>query len=288
MRPWLFHLGPLHIPSYFFLLALGMGAAIYVSLKLAESEGVHLVRFLDLCFWLFVLGMVGARLLHVLADGHFWDYVNLCFFPERLNPPLAQSNCWQSLNLLRGGFAFYGGFLLATPVVVALIRKHQMGVAPMADIFVPGVALGLVFGRLGCFLAGCCYGKLSPVDFPLASVFTDPASLARPLGLRLYPTQLFAAGTNLIIFLFLRLWLWPRRRFQGQVFWAFVALYAVGRFLNEFLRNDSRGSIGDGLLSTSQLIGIPLALVSVGVLVYLHRRSHNPGSLGPQATVSGG
>jgi len=178
---------------------------------------------------------------------------------------------WQALRLSEGGLVFYGGLALGVLVAVFYLKWYKLPVWRWADLFTPYVALGLVFGRIGCFLAGCCYGK--ETSLPWGVTFTHPASLAR-VNVALHPAQLYEAAACLAIFVFLS-WMEKRRSFEGQIFWLFVLLYAVTRFVIEMVRDDPRGFIWGGLLSTSQGLGIPLAILSVFMLFYLkiHRRS---------------
>jgi phosphatidylglycerol:prolipoprotein diacylglycerol transferase len=130
----------------------------------------------------------------------------------------------------------------------------------------PGIALGQTLGRIGCFFAGCCYG--AECHLPWAVTFTSPRSLAR-LGIPLHPTQLYEAALNLSIFGFLYFFLGPRRKFEGQVFGAYVLLYPAARFFVEFFRDDPRGSVG--VLSTSQMLSVPL--FAIGLWILWSRRS---------------
>lgn len=162
---------------------------------------------------------------------------------------------------------FYGGLLLAVGVSVWYMRWHRLPIWKLADLFSPSIALGLFFGRMGCFFAGCCYGK--ETSLPWGVIFTDPNSLAR-LNLPLHPTQLYEGGGNLAIFFFLK-WREKGKTFDGQILWLFLFLYSVTRFFIEMLRGDPRGFLFQKFLSTSQEIGIFLALISLFMLFYLRR-----------------
>ncbi|MBM4306741.1 MAG: prolipoprotein diacylglyceryl transferase, partial [Deltaproteobacteria bacterium] len=135
------------------------------------------------------------------------------------------------------------------------------------DISAISIALGLFFGRIGCFFAGCCYGK--ETSLPWGITFTDPNSLAR-LNINLHPTQVYEAIASLALFLFLD-WKRKKKTFEGQVFWLFLLLYSVIRFLIEFWRDDPRGFLFGEIFSTSQGIGIFLAIASLFMLFYLKR-----------------
>ena len=124
------------------------------------------------------------------------------------------------------------------------------------DLMIPSVALAQALGRVGCFLAGCCYGK--ETDSPLGVVFTN--SDFAPNGVKLLPTQLFMAGGDLIIMAVL-LWYAAKRPMRGRTSALYLILYSIGRFFVEFLRNDDRGTVG--MLSTSQFIAIFTFLAGV-------------------------
>jgi phosphatidylglycerol:prolipoprotein diacylglycerol transferase len=148
-----------------------------------------------------------------------------------------------------------------------------LGVWLMTDIMAPSIALGHAIGRLGCFSAGCCYGKPTSVFWGVT--FTNPYSqeiAGVPLGVSLHPTQLYESVAETVIFLTLLL-LAKRKRFDGQIFWSYVTFYAVARFIIEFFRGDNRGFVFDGALSTSQFIGILMLVTAIIMLAVLRRRA---------------
>jgi phosphatidylglycerol:prolipoprotein diacylglycerol transferase len=137
-------------------------------------------------------------------------------------------------------------------------------------VFAPGIALGHVVGRFGCFFAGCCYGK--PTTAPWGITFTDPfaqANVGTPLGVALHPTQLYEAGAEAVILAILLLSERRGRLYGGRTFWLYMLLYAISRFIIEFYRDDPRGSVG--IFSTSQFISLILAPLAIGMLIYLAR-----------------
>jgi phosphatidylglycerol:prolipoprotein diacylglycerol transferase len=140
------------------------------------------------------------------------------------------------------------------------------------DVFAPGIALGHVTGRLGCFAAGCCYGK--PTDVPWAVIFTNPlaaANVGTPLGIPLHPTQLYEAGAELLILVLLLATEKKGRPFAGRTFWLYMLVYAVSRFVIEMYRGDPRGELWG--FSTSQIISFVLAPLSLVMLAWLSRAS---------------
>ena len=251
MYPILFRSGGLTVYAYGFFVGLGFIVGLILAVRSARKQGVPFERVVDLFFYSLLSAIVGSRALFVL--------INFDSFRGHL---LSIFRIWE------GGLVFYGGLILAVAVSIAYMRWHRLPIWKLTDLFSPPVALGLVFGRIGCFFAGCCYGK--ETFLPWAVTFTDPGSLAR-LNVPLHPTQLYEAACGLAIFLFL-IWKAPRKAFDGQILWLFLLFYSVVRFFVESLRDDPRGFVFKNLLSTSQAIGILLAIASLFMLFYLQRR----------------
>jgi len=254
MFPILFRLGSLTIHAYGFFLILGTVVAGTLAVLKVRKEGLGIPfeRVADLFFYSVLSAIVGSRALFVL--------INFDVYREN---PLRIFKIWE------GGLVFYGGLLLAVGVSIGYMRWYRLPAWKLLDIISPFLALGLFFGRIGCFFAGCCYGK--ETSLPWGVIFTDPNSLAQ-LGVPLHPTQLYDAANGLAIFLFL-IWKEKRKAFDGQISLLFLFLYSATRFFIEMLRGDPRGFLFQGLISTSQGIGIILAIPSIFMLFYLSRRS---------------
>jgi len=240
-------IGPVPIRLYGLMIGLGFIIGIYLAARRAKKEGIDPDRVLDLGVYMLLTAIVGSRLLFVLT--------NLGEFAEK---PLEAFALW------KGGLVFYGGLLAAVPVGIWYLKRHALPVWKTADIMAPSIALGQAFGRLGCFFAGCCYG--APCSGPVCITFSDVHSLA-PLGVPLFPTQLMEATGNLLIFCALIL-LRRYKKFDGQLFWFYVVLYAVLRFNIEFFRGDAvRGLYFGGAISTSQIIAIGMVILS-GIMLW--------------------
>src|SRR5262249_33545801 len=159
----------------------------------------------------------------------------------------------------------------AVPVAVWYFKRVGLPLWTTCDVFAPGIALGHIIGRFGCFFAGCCFGK--PTTVPWAITFTDPAAAANvgtPLNVPLHPTQLYEAGAEALILLILLVTESRGRRFPGRTFWLYMLLYAISRDVIEMYPGDPRGSVG--MFSTSQFISLLLAPLAVAMLIYLGRR----------------
>ena len=151
------------------------------------------------------------------------------------------------------------------------MRRHSLPLWVTCDAFAPGIVLGQAVGRVGCLLAGCCYGH--PTDHPWGITFTDPiaaTNVGTPLGVSLHPTQLYESFAAILILAFLLLLERKGRTFNGRTFWTYLLLYPVARFLIEFLRGDPRGTVFD-VLSTSQFVSVLLIPLSVIMLLVLSR-----------------
>jgi phosphatidylglycerol:prolipoprotein diacylglycerol transferase len=254
MHPILISIGSYHLPTYGTLLVLAMLAGIYTARRLGRRVGLDSGLILDFCTWVILVALVGAKVLMVFSD---WSYY-------RAHP----GDIFSLYTLLAGG-VFYGGFLAALLFTIWYVRVQKISFWKLTDVLAPAVALGQSVGRLGCFSAGCDYGK--PTSAPWGVVFTSTFAhevAGVPLGVRLHPAQLYESAATFAIFGLL-LWWFPRRRREGEIFLAYVGLYAIARFFLEFLRGDEdRGFVFNHLLSTSQFIAL-LALAGVaGVIAW--------------------
>jgi phosphatidylglycerol:prolipoprotein diacylglycerol transferase len=259
MFPELFRIGSFPVHTYGVFLALAFLGAIMVTARLGGRDGLPRERIYDLCLWMLLASLIGSKALMFLTEP---DY--------RGNP-----RALLSLDFLRSGGVFYGGLIGAVVTGYFLMRHYKLPWWKTADACAPGIALGNVLGRLGCFSAGCCWGK--PTTEPWGVRFTELAHeiTGVPTGAPLHPTQLYESLSMLVVFFFL-LWLHRHRRFSGQVILAYALLYSAIRFAIEFFRDDPRGDIL-GLttltgLSTSQLIGI---VVGVAALIVMIKRWRN-------------
>ena len=226
-------------------------SAIALALREARREGEDANKILDLCFYVLVAAIVGSRILYVLVN---WS-------DFRHDP-------FEIVRIWHGGLVFYGGFIGALIAALWYIRRKGLPLLKTADIMAPSIAFGQFVGRIGCFFSGCCYGKTC--DLPWAVIFTHAESLA-PKGVPLHPTQLYSALNSLLIFLVL-VGLKRIKGFEGQIFWAYVLLYAVTRSILEHFRGDERGMFIEGMLSTSQLIGLIMAVIAIAMMIILKQR----------------
>ncbi len=275
MFPELFKIPGTNFPinTYGALLALAFLIGLFVMARQATADGLDKNRVYDLGLWVLVASLIGSKLLMIVTD---WDEYQ------------GNWRAFLSLDFLRSGGVFYGGFIGAVIASIVMMRIYKLPWWRTADAFAPGIAIGQAIGRLGCFSAGCCWGK--PTTAFCGVHFTDqghettsvptivghlPAAIqqewADKLGglsapIHLHPVQLYEVAASLIIFVIL-LVLARKRNFHGQIILAYALLYAVARFMIEFWRDDPRGSLLG--LSTSQFIA--LLIFIGGILAFVYR-----------------
>jgi phosphatidylglycerol---prolipoprotein diacylglyceryl transferase len=261
--------------SYGLAIALGFALGVVVAARQARRAGLDGGAFVDLLFWILVSGILGSRLAFVLLHGA--EYARLC----------AAGDCAAPLRLWEGGLVFYGGAVAAAGVAALFARRHRWSFGQVADTLAPSLALGHAVGRLGCFFAGCCYGKPWPagVRFPHGSVAFDEFARAGAMPAAavttppLHPTQLYEAAGELAIF-FVLLHGRRRQRFHGATALLYAVLYGALRFVVEIFRGDAGRGFVTSRLSAAQLISAALAVGAAGILVYQRRTGGFHGKAG--------
>ena len=223
MFPHPIQLGPLAISFYGLMVAVGVLAALALFSVTAPRRGLTAPVTRDFCFWMILAGLIGSRFFYVVFH---W--------------PEFAGDLWGVLAYWRGGLMFQGGVIAALAVSPIFIRRYGLDFWPTVDVMAPSLALGQCFGRLGCFAAGCCYGRLTTADNPVAVIF--PYGSLAPAGWPLWPAQLLESFGLLILALVLvRATKLPAFSRPGRV----GALYLLGagllRLGLEFLRGDYRG-----------------------------------------------
>jgi phosphatidylglycerol---prolipoprotein diacylglyceryl transferase len=272
MFPELFRIPGLDWPisTYGVLLATAFILGLWVTAKMAERDGLPRERIYDLGLYILAAALIGSKVLMVITEWKDYD------------------GDWKrafSFDILRSGGVFYGGLISAVLVSILLMRRYRLPWRKTADAFAPGIVLGHAIGRLGCFSAGCCWGR--PTTSWIGVHFTAKASelTGVPIDSALVPTQLIEAAANLVIFgilLFVR----RRRTFDGQVIFTYLILYSIARFTIEFWRADWRGYVFG--LSTSQFISVILFVVGVGLTIYHRRRKPSESQTGAHIEASAG
>lgn len=242
MHPILLHLGDTAIHSYGAAGALGFLLVCAVAMARGRSEGIPRERIADVIFWTALVALAGSRILFLIQ-----------------NPGHADT-LWEAVNLRAGGLVFYGAMIAGLPAASLLILKYELPFFRTWDVFASALPLGHAVSRVGCLLAGCCYGL--PADVPWAVTF-PPAQAIAPVGVPLHPTQAYEALLLFGIFGVCNA-LWRYRRADGQITLAYLVMYAIGRSIIEEFRGDAdRGFLLGGVLSTSQALSLVIAAVAL-------------------------
>ena len=254
MHPILFEIGGFPVYTYGVLLAAAYLLGLQFALVRAKARGLDPNRVMDLGIWIIVSALIGAKLLLLIVE---WDTYGR-------NPS-------ELMTLVRSGGVFYGGLILAVLVAFWYMWRHRLPIWSVSDTFAPGIALGHVIGRMGCFFAGCCFGK--PASVPWAVTFHSEyaaRNVGTPINIPLHPAQLYEAGAELLILGLLIATERKGRPFAGRTFWGYMLLYGISRFVIEFYRGDIRGMVG--MFSTSQFVSLLIVPISIAMLVMLSRR----------------
>ena len=258
MFPKLLEIGSFSLPTYGALIALGFLVGISVSARLARRSGLDAERVTNLGIVLLLSAIAGAKL--------FLIFDNWAYYAEDFGRLF-------SLAALRSGGVFYGGLLTALGVAWFYTRRHRMPWLATADAMVPGLAFGHAVGRLGCFAAGCCWGRRTGVHW--AVTFTDPdahAVTGVPLHVSLHPTQLYEA-LGAVAIGFALLWLYLRPHTAGRVLGSYLVLYSSFRFIVEFYRAEgARTLLIGGMVSTTQAVAVGLVACGAWLLASTARR----------------
>ena len=255
MRPILFSIGSLNVYGYGLMFALGILAGVWLTIHLAKRRDEDADFIFNMAIYVVVFGFLGSKLLHLLT-----------VMPELIQDP------WGTLkSSITQGFVVYGSSIAGILTIILYCRKHKKDMWKYTDLAMPGLALGQAIGRVGCLLAGCCYG----MHYDGACAITFPPGSSAPTGVPLFPVQPVSAIANLLLMVVLLLYL-RRNKVYGRVTALWLMLYSLGRGLIEIVRDDPRGNVG--IFSTSQFISLIMFILGVALYVYLgkHKAALDP------------
>ena len=242
----LLKIGSFTIHGYGLMIGFGFLAAILIACYRARKVGLNDDFIFNMAIFTLVFGWMGGKLLFIIVE-----------FKNFLSNPLG--------ILGSSGFVVYGGIISGILTIFIYSKIKKINFFDYIDIIAPSVSVNQAFGRVGCFMAGCCYGRVT--DSKIGVIF--PENSLAPAGVRVLPTQLFSAVGDALIF-FLLIMYAKRKPKKGMVTALYLMLYAVGRFLIEFLRDDDRGTVG--ILSTSQFISLIMFVVSIGLILFIQKK----------------
>ena len=247
----LFSIGSFTIHGYGLMIGLGFLISVLWAAAEAKKAGLSADHITSIALWTLVIGVLGGKLLFIIVE-----------FKTFISAPLSV--------LGSSGFVVYGGIITGVLTIIGYCLIKKISVGDYIDMIASFVPLNQAFGRVGCFLAGCCYGR--ETDAWYGVIF--PEGCLAPAGVKLVPTQLIMAAGDLAIFIILYVLRTKKILSGGRLAAAFLTMYSVGRFAVEFLRNDYRGSIG--FLSTSQFIALWIFAIGVIFLVISGRKHKTP------------
>ncbi len=252
MHPIAFYLGSLPIRWYGVMMALAFLAGLWTATRRARLVNVSGDVIADVTLWLMAGSIVGARFVYVAT---YWK-------TEFAGGPFSEI-----FMIQHGGLVYYGGLIGATVAGIGYLLWKKLPVWKIADIMAPSIALGSVFGRVGCLLNGCCYGRAC--GLPWAIHF--PAD-HETHGVGVHPTEIYDGLLNLILYVFLA-WLFRRKKFDGQIFAAYLMIYAVFRSIAEYFRGDYPADHVHAGLTSAQLVSVPIFLAGIFLAIILSRRT---------------
>ena len=233
------------IYTYGFALAVAFVVATLLVYNTAKKEGLDTTKLADLGFFGILSGIIGSRIMYILINPS-----------EFLADPIQIFKFWE------GGLVFYGGIIGGVLATIFLLKKYRLPFWETLDVLAPPLVLAQAVGRMGCFMAGCCYGM--PTELPWAVTFNNPNTLA-PIGVPIHPTQLYHSIANLIIFCTLFFFVRKRRQFNGQILCLYLCMYSMARFFLEFFRGDIKIHL-IGPLNLTQ--GFSFIIFLTGIFLY--------------------
>lgn len=262
MHPYLIDLGFIKVPTYGFMIAMGYIFASNYIIRSSKQVNIDKKILMDLIFITVIGGFIGGKIFYLLT---FFNYFGNSFSQKVLN--------MLSIDNIRSGFVFYGGFIGGTISLYLFSKKHKLDFLKIVDLFAPALSLGHFFGRLGCFFAGCCHGRTTQSIFGVK--FTNPMCDVDPtlLNVPIHPTQLYEAFGNITIF-FILSYIYRKKILNkdGSLFILYIFSYSILRFTIEFFRGDNRGAFYFGF-SQAQMISLIMILISVYSYINYERRN---------------
>jgi phosphatidylglycerol:prolipoprotein diacylglycerol transferase len=252
VHPIAFQLGPLAIHWYGVMIALAFLAGLWTATRRARRENISSERIADIVIWIMVGAILGARIVYVTT---YWK-------DEFAGQPLSEI-----FMIQHGGLVYYGGLIGAALAGFIYILWKKLPLWKIADVLAPSCALGNFFGRIGCLLNGCCYGRACSLPWAIRFPSGHPTG-----GLPVHPTEIYDALDNFILYLLLA-WLFRRKKFDGEVFATYLIGYAITRTVMEYFRGDYPPDQIHFGLTPGELISIPVFIIGLVLGIILSTRA---------------
>lgn len=252
MHPIAFHLGPLTVHWYGILLAVAFLLGLWTAARRAPRTGIAPEKISDASLWLILGAILGARILYIAT---YW------------RESFAGEPFWELFMIQRGGLVYYGGLFGASLAGIIFCLRHKLAIWKVGDVFAPSIALGYVLGRIGCLMNGCCFGRAC--ELPWAIRFPAEHSTG---GALLHPTQIYDSLLNLALYAGLA-WLYRRKKFDGQVFAAYLMCYAITRSIVEAFRGDYSAAHRHAGLTPAHLVSIGIFVTGAALFFFLRQRA---------------
>ena len=273
MSPIIFKIGPIFIYSYGLMIGIGVVMVMWLTERTAKKEGLNHLKILDSILVVFPASIIGGRLVRVFLD---WNNYS--------------SDLWKIFKIWEGGLDFYGGLLLGIPVGIWYLQRNKLPVLKTIDLVITYIPLAHAFGRIGCFLEGCCHGTLTTVPWAVRfpkwlsaqdGIIGTPAFLqhmnmhliesSATLSLPVHPTQLYSSLSLFVIFFIIVIFK-KRIRFDGGILAAYIIAYSVVRFVIEFLRGYAQ--IVFWGISLYQLCSIVFFIIGIIAMIVFSQRNN--------------
>jgi len=238
------------------MMALAFLAGLWTATRRARLVNVSAEIISDVTLWLLVGGIVGARTVYVTT---YWQN-------EFADQPFSEVFMVQ-----HGGLVYYGGLIGAAIAAIGYLAWKKLPVWKIADVLAPSIALGSVFGRIGCLLNGCCYGRYCTLPWAIRFPEGHETHPFNQPAVPVHPTELYDALLNLVLYVFLA-WLFRRRKFDGQIFATYLVVYAIFRSIAEYFRGDYPTDHVHAGLTSAQLVSVPILVTGLVLGVILSRR----------------
>jgi phosphatidylglycerol---prolipoprotein diacylglyceryl transferase len=254
VHPILFHLGSFPVHSYGVMIALAFLLGLWTATLRARREKISAEAIGDVTLWIMIGAILGARVVYVTT---YWK-------DEFAGQPLSEI-----FAIWHGGLVFYGGLIGAIIAGAIYLRWKKLPLWKIADVLAPSIALGSVFGRTGCLLNGCCYGRASDLPWAISFPAGNPLN---PPTYPVHPTEIYDALLNLGLYFFLA-WLFRRKKFDGQIFATYLLCYAVTRSFVEYFRGDYTDLHYHFGLTPAQWISVPIFVTGLALAAILSKRA---------------